>query len=384
MKWFSGNSILLFIMLTIIIFPLSIYAISESSGVTLEFPAGAENTGLAESGVSLSNSINTMFWNPAALPAVYDNLQTRIQAGYFTEHPLNSEQLNHTYTTGALFLNDLLPNIDIAYGFYKNVFTSWFHEERVFSNCIGIRALKIFSIGISFKSFKQDNAATSIKDLVFNPKPTFAFDLGTRVEYTARIASTPLTLEPELGLSLVNLGRDSAIGGYVYGKGPLPRGFFIGGSVTTKLLEFCSYTMAAQARASLLKLKSQPTDTSWSNYQYDGGHDLLVSLSNKCQITPFYSYGFGYMVDYNNRRFEFHDVHTFILDARKVMAIIYRVMNRDFEPESQNLLKFQEMLSLYKGKIKPNLRFSYSTADINSIDGNARDGQKGIDFSLGF
>jgi hypothetical protein len=46
--------------------------------------------------------------------------------------------------------------------------------------------------------------------------------------------------------------------------------------------------------------------------------------------------------------------------------------------------KFQEKFSFYNGKIKPNLRFSYSTADINSIDEDTRDGQKGIDFSPGF
>jgi hypothetical protein len=39
------------------------------------------------------------------------------------------------------------------------------------------------------------------------------------------------------------------------------------------------------------------------------------------------------MVDYNGRRFEFHDVHTFTIDARKAMTILYRIKNKDFEPE---------------------------------------------------
>jgi hypothetical protein len=370
-------------MLTVMIFPLSVYANRQPSVVMLEFPAGAENTGLAESGVSLSNSINTMFWNPAALPAVYDNLQTRIQAGYFSEHPLNIKEVDHTYTTGALFFNGLLPDIDIAYGFYKNSLNK--DIQNVFSNCIGVRVLKMFSLGISLKTFSCHYVGFSPDNLgIINYKPRgFALDLGARFEHTARIASTPLTIQPQMGISLVNLGKDSAYEKHSVRKMLVPRGFFIGSSVTTKLLEFCSYTMTAQARASLLQYASSDSDFV-SGYHYDGGHDLLVSLSNKFQITPFYSYGFGYLVDYNYRRFEFHDVHTFTLDARKAMAIIYRIKNRDFEPESQNIQKFQEKLSFYKGKIKPNLRFSYSTADINSIDGNSRDGQKGIDFSLGF
>lgn len=382
MNFFSRNRMILLIMLAFMNFPLSVYAIGESSMYMLEYPSGAENTGLAESGVSLSNSINTIFWNPASLPAVYDNLQTRIQTNYFSEHPMNMRNVDHYCITGALFFNDLLPNIDIAYGFYKNSLN--FQDENVFSNCIGVRVLKMFSLGISLKTFRSYYLSISPSPdytvTHYTPRG-FAFDLGARFEHTARIASTPLTLQPQLGISLVNLGRDSA---YEHSdqKMPLPRGFFIGGSVTTKFLEFCSYTMTAQARASLLKLTN--CGSTVSDYHYDGGHDLLVSISNKFQLTPFYSYGFGYMVDYNGRRFEFHDVHTFTFDARKLMAIIYRIKNQDFEPESQNIEKFQEKFSFYNGKIKPNIRFSYSTADINSIDGNYRDGQRGIDFSLGF
>ncbi len=378
MKLYLINVMLCFVMLTAMSFPLSVYAHREPSVVMLEFPAGAENAGLAESGVSLSNSINTMFWNPAALPAVYDNLQTRIQAGYFSEHPLNIKSVDHTYITGALFFNDLLPKIDIAYGFYKNSLGK--NLQNVFSNCIGVRVLNMVSLGISLKTFSCDYIGSSFTE--YNPRG-FTFDLGVRFEHTERITSSPLTVQPQLGISLVNLGKDSAYEKHSERKMVVPRGFFIGSSVTTKLLEFCSYTITAQARASLVKFTGSDSDD-LSGYHYDGGHDLLVSLSNKFQITPFYSYGFGYLVDYNYRRFEFHDVHTFTLDVRKVATILYRIKNLDFEPESENILKFQEKLSFYNGKIKPNFRFSFSTSDINSIDGNARDGQRGIDFSLGF
>lgn len=381
MKLFSRNRMLMFMMLYFLNFPLRVYAIGETMAA-LVLPAGAENNGLAESGVSLSNSIYSMFWNPASLPAVYDNLQIRIQAGYFNEHPLNIKSIDHNYITGAIFFNDLVPNFDIAYGFYKNSYQFRIDgNEEVFSNCISLRVLKIFSLGISLKKFRM------YRDIIVDlPKHNtgFTFDLGARVEYTSRIASTPITIQPELGISLVNLGRDSILYMDCVYKSPLPRGCFLGGSLTTKLLEFCSYTLTAQARASLLKSPGITVNTGVQDYDYNGGHNLIVSLSNKFQITPLYSYGFGYMVDYNGRRFEFHDVHTFTLDARKLAAILYRIKNRDFEPESENIQKFQEKLSFYKGKIKPNFRFSFSTSDINSIDGNARDGQNGIDFSLGF
>lgn len=380
MKQTSEYLLLFSLLLAFLFFPLNVIAIGESSIITLEFPAGAENTGQAECGVSLSNSINTMFWNPASLPAVYDNLQSRIQTGYFSEHPLNIKQVDHSFLSGALFFNDLMPRFDIAYGFYRNELVIGKDNESVVSHCIGVRALDIISLGISLKRFNSEMTYDS------SDKKTksngFAFDLGARFEHTARIASTPMTISPELGVSLVNLGKDSSI--VRDEKKPLPRGFNIGSSLTTQYLEFLSYTITAEARASLLKLHNDSLWLDSSYFQRGGGHDLVASVSNKFQITPFYSYGFGYMIDYNGRRFEFHDVHTFTFDARKLMTLIYRIKNHDLEPESEKIQKFQERFSFYKGKIKPNLRFSYSTSNISSIDGDARDGQRGFDFSLGF
>lgn len=362
--------------------PVSIYAINEASMITLEFPSGAENNGQAESGVPLSNSIYAMFWNPAALPAVYDNLQTRIETGYFSEHPLNLKNIDHRFYTGALFFNDLLPhNIDIAYGFYKNELQIVNDNENVYSHCIGVRTFDMLSFGISLKTFDSEYTIDSSQ----SKSNGFAFDLGARFEYAARVASTPLVLLPETGISFVNIGGDSAVSSNGKKK-PLPRGFFIGSSITAQFLEFFNYTMTAQARGTLLKLQDNyiNSDETNSDYHYDGGRDLLVSLSNKVQITPFYSYGFGYMVDYNGRRFEFHDAHSITFNTRTLMAMVYRIIYRDFEPESKGLLKFQDKLSFYNGKIKPNIRFSYTTSNINSISGEVRDGQNGIDFSLGF
>jgi hypothetical protein len=367
-------------MAAILLYHPGVLAWGETSMITLEFPVGAENTGLAESGVSLSNSIAAMFWNPAALPAVYDNVQTRVQTSFFNEHPLNINDIDHRFIAGALFLNDLLPvkNLDVAYGYYNIGLRAWGEKEVVNAHCLGVRVLDMFSLGVSLKTFNNELPVSAVGTLKSNG---FACDLGARFEYNARIASSPVTLSPELGVSVVNLGGGSAwsVDSSVKKK-PVPRGFYIGSSLTTQFLEFCSYTITAEGNGSLMKRY-------WSNgsdYRGYGGHSLIVSLSNRFQITPFYSYGFGYLVDYTGRRFEFHDVHTVTFDTRKLLSIMYRIKNCDFEPGSENVEKFQGKWSLFKGKIKPNIRFVYSTSNINSIDGNTRDGQRGIDFSLGF
>lgn len=315
-------------------FSSAIYAVGESSVITLEFPAGGENTGMAESGASQNNSIYTMFWNPASLPAVYDNLQTRLQVGLFSEKlmPKLNMNINHDFYTGAVFLNDLFPHIDIAYGFYENQLENM---ESVNAHCLGIRAFNMLSLGVSLKRYNSYNRSG---DKVNGG----AFDFGVRLEHTARIASTPLTVMPALGLSVVNIGND-----VVDGKS-LPKGFFVGSTTVTRFLEFFSYTITGQIRGDFL----QNTPSNGSDYKHNGGYGLVASVSNQFQITPIYSYGFGYMIDYNGRRFERHDAHTLTFDARKMITLVLRIVNRDLEPDSKKIQEIMEKYSFCKRKNK--------------------------------
>jgi hypothetical protein len=101
----------------------SAYAVGESAVITLMFPAGTENCALGESGVSHAKNMYTVFWNPACLPAVYDENMANIAYGSFDEALLPAfriPDLHHYYSSLCLFLNDVLPYTDLSYAYFRN------------------------------------------------------------------------------------------------------------------------------------------------------------------------------------------------------------------------------------------------------------------------
>lgn len=77
------NTAALICMLTSILFPKSM--VGNTDLETLALPTGAENTALGEAGVSLSNSPYSVFWNPANIPALYNEYKCRVMYSYFPE-----------------------------------------------------------------------------------------------------------------------------------------------------------------------------------------------------------------------------------------------------------------------------------------------------------
>lgn len=76
----------------------------ESAVITLEFPAGAENTGLGESGVSIANTVNSVFWNPANVASLYEESYVNFIYSRFSEKllPALVSDLFHDFTAQHL------------------------------------------------------------------------------------------------------------------------------------------------------------------------------------------------------------------------------------------------------------------------------------------
>lgn len=106
----------------LLLFTLPLPSFSKAMGntrvITLEFPSGAENTALGEAGVSLANSPYSVFWNPASIPALYDEYKCRVMYSYFHEEllpELGFGDLFHYDTSFTILLNDLIPEFDLGF-----------------------------------------------------------------------------------------------------------------------------------------------------------------------------------------------------------------------------------------------------------------------------
>lgn len=141
------------------------HAVGESAIITLEFPAGAENTGLGESGVSIANTVSSVFWNPANAASLYEETYVNFIYSRFHENLLPSlriPDLYHDFTAFSTTLNNIFPFVDLGYAYFRNylglgenkIGDDWVNSsETVISNCLGIRGFDILSFGISFKRF---------------------------------------------------------------------------------------------------------------------------------------------------------------------------------------------------------------------------------------
>ena len=103
--------------------------------ITLEFPVGAENTGMGESGVSLDNSIYCAFFNPASIASFGKKQNLQFCYSVFNEPLLPAfhlPDLIHSDTTFGIFFNSFIPHLDFGYVHFTN-FIYFFRSIPMFT-----------------------------------------------------------------------------------------------------------------------------------------------------------------------------------------------------------------------------------------------------------
>lgn len=365
---------------------IEVHAVDESVVITLEFPAGAENTGLGESGVSIANTVNSVFWNPANVASLYEESYVNFIYSRFHEEllpALEIDDLYHDFTAFSTTLNDIFPHVDIGYAYFRNyldmgenvIYDSLRNleyvthsTETVTSNCIGVRGFDILSLGISFKRYdsrlapRPDNSGNGIVK-------GKAFDLGLRINKKIDFMGL-FSLNPSIGASGLNLGNDSAT--YLVNssnKAPLPRKGIIGGSCEFNLLDLFAYTVVYEMDFNLL---TSPKER-------------IKHMGHKFQITPFYAVIRGKMTDTAGNRFERSKGWVFNINFRETFLMVSKFVKlRDKLNNTDNYAKMQRWDSLSVGgfDFKPNFFFNKSRSVICGKD-QIREGQTRNDWSIG-
>lgn len=376
--------------LYMVFFTTSLFAVGQSAVITLEFPAGAENTGLGECGVSDARNAYSIFWNPANLPAVYDQTYSNILFGHFHERLLPAFEipnLYHNFSPFCLLLNDVAPNIDFSYGYFENFInfgTNDIHDElgniklvrsdeTVRFHSIAFRAFDVLSAGISFKKYESrlapgmgigdDGIATGN-----------AYDIGMRLGKRLPFFDI-VEFQPSLGISFLDLWGDSAkyIRDRTIPYDPIPRRIIYGGSIGLNLLDVFEYTFLHEYDRSMLA-------GDWD--------EITKHWGNRFQITPFFCILKGRMDDPSGDRFEKTTGRIYTLNFRKILSMVKKISHlhdRLYHTDLyRKIVAWDEKLCAGRFKIKPNLYISTSSSKIHTIgDNDSREGQTRNDWSLG-
>jgi hypothetical protein len=234
-----------------------VYSGGRTSVITLEFPHGAENCGMGEVGVSLADNINSVFWNPASLPAIGENLGVQYVYSTFYEPLLpifRMPDLWHSDTIHAFFVSNLFKNVDFGASYSTNYInfgltslsdTNGVETGNVFSNetvrsfAVGLRYYDVISLGFAIKDINSCLAPgldTIPKDGTAQAQ---VFDFGVRLEKKFSIAEV-LDIHPALGFSLHSFPQDSV--SYIHTplsqSDPLPLERWYGGSIINSAIKY--------------------------------------------------------------------------------------------------------------------------------------------------
>lgn len=377
-------------------------AVGESAVIALEFPAGAENTGLGEIGVSYAQTVYSVFWNPANVACLYE--ETYLNHGYTQFHEsllpaFHLPDLYHDFYAFFTSLNNIFPHIDIGYAYFKNflnfgknylydsvgvVLDSFYSDETVKANCFGVRVFDIFSLGFSFKSY-DSRLAPGIGGPQFPNDGTaqgHAFDFGIRINKRFEFFDI-FTINPAIGATALNMGRDSAQ--YMHSseeKDPLPRKGIMGGSCEVNILDFIGYTLIGEVDFSLVSKKHEHLIFKIKSYE------KITHIGHKLQITPFYARLWGVMNDKAGRRYEKTRGYVVSINLKKTINMIaniiklYDILSHSNKYESY--IKLDKEFSLGKFTFQPNMHYSKSRSVIDSeFTSIARHMQTRNDWSFG-
>lgn len=367
----------------------------ESAVLTLDFPAGAENTGLGETGVSNANTVYSVFFNPANTASLYEETYSNIIYSSFHEEVLPAlvSGIYHDYSTFALSFEKVLPFIDVGYTYFnnylnfgQNVFTdsngieidTFSSDERVISNCLGIKAFDFVSFGLSFKNYNSRLAPGM--GGILHPKDGiakgYAIDIGLKINRKLHFFDF-VNINPAFGISALNLGNDSAV--YIVSSGykdPLPKKCYTGISCEINLLDFIGYTFIYDVDFYLLhKIKDE-----WN--------DRTKHVGYKIQLTPFYSVLNGKMDDPVGQRHEKTEGYTLTFNFQKTLDVVFQAITLYDKMKNTNFIdglkKRTNSLSFNNFKFKPNFFYSKSHSVITVQEPHhVRDGQTRDDWTIG-
>jgi hypothetical protein len=375
---------------SIAVFSAPLFAVGQSAVITLVYSAGAENTGLGECGVSHAKNVYTLFWNPANLPAVYDETFVNVMTGHFREDLLpvfKIPDLYHTFTPLCLLLNDIVPHIDLSYGYFNNfinfgvnditdeqgrVTDSAQSDETVRSYSFAVQAWDLISAGISFKHY-ESRLAPGIGIGDDGIATGNAYDIGFRCGRRIPVFDI-IEFQPSIGVSFLNLWGDSAQ--YIHDRAaptdPIPKTIIYGGSLGINILEIFEYTYMRENDRSMVA-------HSWDEINHHYGE--------RFQITPFYCSIKGKLDDPAGQRFERTTGHVVTFNFRKTLNMVLKISHLYDRLHHSNtyekIAAWDEKLWAGRLQFKPNIYYSSAYSTIHASEDEARNGQTRKDWSIG-
>lgn len=372
------------ILLIIVVSAIPIFALGEAAVITLEFPHGAENCGMGETGVSLADNINSIFWNPASIPAIGENLHVQYIYSESYESLLPTFHLKdlwHSDTIHALFITDIYKNIDFGASYSvnfinmgENIWTDSLGlitgksriSETVRSYAAGLRFFNTASVGLAVKEI-ESRLAPGIDTLPFNGiAKAQVFDFGVRLEKKFTIAEA-LDIHPAIGIALHSFPQDSVT--YLHydtisRSDPLPLKRWYGASVTFNLLDVIGVAAAREREYSVVN------------------QTFIDHKGYKIQITPFFALLSGSMIDSLGDRFEDQSGWVMTFNYQRTVTALSRWVKL-FNPALSEKIQFPNYWAA-RHHINPNIHLQFATSDIHTKgDNTAREGQTRNEFSFG-
>lgn len=365
---------------------------AQSSLNTIQFPSGAENTGLGGIGVSIPNSIYSVFWNPANVACLYEENYLNHIYSRFHEDLLPSfgiPGVYHDFTTFSTTLNNVFPHIDIGYAYSRNFINlgfddltipvndagvSMYSSEKIISNSIGIRAFDLISLGASFKQYSTEPAAWVDKTVYPNGGKIKdnIYDAGIRINKKLDIMGL-FYVNPSIGVSVLNMCKDNI------GRLEVPSQYFsmhktgiLGGSCEFNLLDLFEYDIIYESSFNM----------------YTKPKERIKNYGHKFEITPFYSILRGTLTDTAGNRYEKSNGYVIGFNYRKGFLMVSKVMKlMDMMIGSDNynkMMQWDNSLNFGGFEFRPNLFFSECCSEIKGDrPGQVRDGQVQKDLSVG-
>lgn len=371
--------------------------------ITLEFPVGAENTGMGESGVSLDNSIYCAFFNPASIASFGKKQNLQFCYSVFNEPLLPAfhlPDLIHSDTTFGIFLNSFIPHLDFGYVHFTNFINFGVNEwtdslgavigqahswEVVNANVFAFTFFDALSVGATIKQFNSLLAPGYGPNGQGTAKGT-NYDFGIRLHPQFSFKNI-ITVEPALGIAWQTLGQKSVWYINPAESDPLPRKLLYGMSTTADLLGLFSYTGVFEVDRQDFDVSNSLTDT--NNIQYDTSYqarDRTYHEGHKFSITPFYSWYFGYLYGPEGSRIEKTTGSTTTFNYRNLIKTVISITDLFDKNIGKNIVGFEN--KIIPGFLKLNFYASKSKSTIHSIvpdsQHSPREGQTREDFSWGF
>ncbi len=367
-----------------LIFTISAFPVGKTAVITLEFPHGAENCGMGEVGVSLADNLNSVYWNPASLPAIGKHLSLQYIYSYCYEDLLpsfNIEDLWHSNKIHAVFINNVLKNIDFGASYSRNFLNfgenKWEDEfgrvighaycsETVRSFAAGVQYSGIASIGLTIKDF-ESRLAPGYDSITENGIGVGqVFDFGMRLEKKFTIADA-FDIHPAIGFALHSFPRDSV--SYILDDtiprfDPLPIKRWYGASIDLNAFDMVGVTFAKEREYAVID------------------REFIDHEGWKIRLTPFFAFVKGSMTDSAGKRYERNNGQIITLNYQQTHNALLRLTHL-FNPRLHDKLqKYQQWTE--KHHLKPNIHLQYARSVIHTQgDNDSREGQTRSEFSIG-